>query len=78
MLGANFGEIIRRIGWRVAFVNPVKSVELVQNGKATTHRITDGKDGVEDFDIVVSNADVHHTYKKLYSLPRSQKSVQRS
>ena len=71
-------KLFEELGGELRLSTPVKSVELVQNGKATTHRITDGKDGVEDFDIVVSNADVHHTYKKLYSSSKVAKSVQRS
>ena len=33
---------------------------------STKHIITDGAGGTETFDLVVSNADVHHTYDRLY------------
>ena len=46
---------------------PVKSVDLIKNGRGTIHRITDGNDNQQDFDMVISNADVHHTYKKIYA-----------
>ena len=37
------------------------------------HRVTDDKGGEQDFDFVVSNADVHHTYKKIYASSKAQK-----
>ena len=60
-------KLFEELGGELRLSTPVKSVELVQDGGSNKHRITDGKDGVEEFDLVVSNADVHHTYKKLYS-----------
>ena len=32
----------------------------------SAHRVSSANAGLEDFDLVVSNADVHHTYKHLY------------
>ena len=60
-------KLFEELGGELRLSTPVKSVELVQDGASKKHRITDGNDGVEEFDLVVSNADVHHTYKKLYS-----------
>ena len=58
-------KLFEELGGELRLSTPVKSVDL--DAATKKHRITDGKDGVEEFDLVVSNADVHHTYKKLYS-----------
>ena len=60
-------KLFEELGGELRLSTPVKSAELVKNGKASKHLITDGNDGVEEFDLVVSNADVHHTYKKIYA-----------
>ncbi|MEE2985977.1 MAG: phytoene desaturase [Candidatus Thermoplasmatota archaeon] len=60
-------KLFEELGGEIRLSTPVSSVELIQEGSSIKHRITDGNKGVEEFDLVVSNADVHHTYKKLYS-----------
>ena len=59
--------MFEELGGELRLSTPVKSVELVKDANENKHRITDGNGGVEEFDLVVSNADVHHNYKKLYS-----------
>ena len=60
-------KLFEELGGEIRLSTPVSSVELIQEGSSVKHRITDGNKDVEEFDLVVSNADVHHTYKKLYS-----------
>ena len=66
-------KLFEELGGELRLSTPVKSAELVTDDKENKHRITDGNGGVEEFDLVVSNADVHHTYKKLYSSSKVDK-----
>ena len=59
-------KLFEELGGEVRLSTPVESVEVFTEGAATKHTITDGKGGEETFDLVVSNADVHHTYDRLY------------
>jgi len=60
-------RLFEELGGELRLSTPVKSVDLIKNGKSTIHRVTDDKGSEQDFDFVVSNADVHHTYKKIYA-----------
>ena len=66
-------KLFEELGGELRLSTPVKSAELVTDDKENKHRITDGNGGVEEFDLVLSNADVHHTYKKLYSSSKVDK-----
>ena len=52
------------LGGELRLSSPVRQVE-VGPGPRPKHTVTTDA-GAEDFDLVVSNADVHHTYAKLY------------
>ena len=60
-------KLFEELGGEIRLSTPVKSVDVLKNGKGNVHRITDGNGAQQDYDMVISNADVHHTYKKLYS-----------
>ena len=60
-------KLFEELGGELRLSTPVKSVDLIKNGNSTKHRVTDDKGSEQDFDFVVSNADVHHTYKKIYA-----------
>ena len=60
-------KLFEELGGEIRLSTPVKSVDVVKKNGGTKHRILDGKGVEQEFDFVVSNADVHHTYKKLYS-----------
>jgi phytoene desaturase len=64
-----FGEL----GGQLRLANPVEKVDLeIVDGK-TTHVLTPGVGPAQRFDLVVSNADVHHTYADLFkSEPKSK------
>ena len=60
-------KLFEELGGEVRLSSPIKSAKLVANGSQTIHELTDGSGISQEFDLVVSNADVHHTYDKIYS-----------
>ena len=57
-----FGEL----GGRLELETPVEGVDMLSTNGSTLHRLRPrGREAV-DFDLVVSNADLHHTYASLY------------
>ena len=71
-----FGEL----GGTVHLATPVRSVRVDATGPSPRHLVTT-EHGDDAFDLVVSNADLHHTYAKLYagepSAPRTQRRLER-
>lgn len=57
-------KIYEEIGGEIRLGTPVRRIGA-PSGHRRTHRVATDS-GEEDFDIVVSNADVHHTYARLY------------
>jgi phytoene desaturase len=60
-------RLFEELGGELRLSSPVQRIEVLRNGK-TTHRLTTQRDGVqvsEVFDLVVSNADLRHTYGEL-------------
>ena len=60
-------KLFEELGGELKLSTPVTSVELLKDGSSTKHCVSDGNGDEQDFDFVVSNADVHHTYKKIYA-----------
>jgi phytoene desaturase len=58
-------DLYRRLGGELRLATPVAHVRLEARGPRTVHVVTTGQ-GEETFDGVVSNADLHHTYARLY------------
>jgi phytoene desaturase len=57
-------QLFEGLGGRIHLSQAVQRIEVGQHGAWATHRVhTEG--ACEDFDLVVSNADVHHTYATL-------------
>lgn len=57
-------RLFEELGGTLQLSTPVERVRVLRNGK-TQHRVRAGQ--VErDFDLVVSNADLHHTYSRLF------------
>lgn len=56
-------KLFEELGGEIRLNTPVKQAVLTENN---THEITDDKGDVQTFDAVVSNADIHHTYKHIY------------
>ena len=63
-------KLFRELGGELRLSTPVEGVRVDEQGR---HHI-----GAEAFDFAVSNADVHHTYAKLYRAPATQRSLERS
>lgn len=59
-------ELFRELGGELRLGAKVQGIRVETNGGRTLHHVaTDA--GVDSFDAVVSNADVHHTYAHLYA-----------
>lgn len=60
-----FVRLFGELGGRISLSDPVEEITVERNGRGPVHRVA-AASGTEDYDLVVSNADVHHTYAKLY------------
>ncbi|HUS66196.1 MAG TPA: phytoene desaturase [Kofleriaceae bacterium] len=59
-------RLFERLGGELRLSCPVERIDVEQRGAAAVHRVTSGAATSEPFDLVVSNADLHHTYARLY------------
>jgi phytoene desaturase len=57
-------KLFEELGGKLLLSTPVERVRVLRNGK-TVHRVQTAR-GEQDFDLVVSNADLHHTYSRLF------------
>ena len=55
------------LGGEVRLSTPVRSIDVARKSHRATHYVTTEALKREPFDLVVSNADLHHTYAKLYA-----------
>jgi phytoene desaturase len=60
-----FCELFTDLGGELRLSAAVRRIDVVRNG-TTKHLVTTAA-GTEPFDLVVSNADLHHTYHRLYA-----------
>jgi len=58
-------KLFEDLGGEIRLSSPVERVQLVDHRGSTRHRVH-ANHGTEDFHLVVSNADLHHTYARLY------------
>lgn len=63
-------RLFLELGGELRLSEPVRAIEVATRGERTVHRVESGR-GVEEFDLVVSNADLHHTYSRLYAREES-------
>lgn len=59
-------RLYRELGGELALGTPVEHIELHAEAGRVRH-VVESRRGREIFDLVVSNADLHHTYAKLYA-----------
>ena len=59
-------RLFEELGGELRLSAPANRIDLLPAGAVRRHRVHAG-DNSEDFDLVVSNADVHHTYARLYA-----------
>lgn len=70
-------QVFEELGGELRLNCPVSGIE-VEPTSPHRHRVTSPAGRSEPFDLVVSNADVHHTYERLYhGHPAARKRVQR-
>ncbi|HVV81459.1 MAG TPA: phytoene desaturase [Kofleriaceae bacterium] len=78
--GALVGALVRLLGelrGELRLSTPVAHVRVAERDGRTVHLVTTAA-GEEPFDLVVSNADLHHTYARLYAdEPDAQPMVRR-
>lgn len=74
-------RLFEELGGELRLSSPVTHVEVDRSTTRTQHRVSTALHAHEPFDVVVSNADVHHTYEKLYrgepSAARTQAKLER-
>ena len=58
-------RLFEEIGGEIRLSTPIRRVQVEGKNGGTKHLVTTDK-GTESFDVVVSNADLHHTYGTLY------------
>ncbi len=58
-------KLFEELGGELRLSSPVERIRLSGTGGRTVHHLTTSR-GEEGFDVVVSNADLHHTYATLY------------
>jgi phytoene desaturase len=63
-------RVFCELGGELRLSEPVQSIDVVTSEGRTSHH-EHSQRGVEPFDLVVSNADLHHTYSRLYAKERS-------
>lgn len=70
-------QLFEDLGGEMRVDTPVRSIDVTRQGKQTKHLVTTDSVEKEVFDVVVSNADVHHTYAKLYGQVDEARPMQR-
>jgi phytoene desaturase len=63
-------ELFERHGGELRLSDPVERIDLESGPGGLRHLVTSAHASSEPFDLVVSNADVHHTYARLYRQDR--------
>jgi phytoene desaturase len=63
-------QLFEDLGGEIRLSTPVDHIEVDRTNGRARHRVQDEEGRVENFDLVVSNADVHHTYGSLYGRER--------
>ena len=69
-------KLFEELGGEIRLNSPVKQARLVNDD--SQHEITDNNGNQQTFDVVVSNADIHHTYQRIYGIIKSPKNEQKN
>jgi phytoene desaturase len=59
-------RLFEELGGELRLSNPALSIQVEQRRDRVVHKVMSRGHGEEEFDMVVSNADLHHTYANLY------------
>jgi phytoene desaturase len=66
-LVAALARVFQELGGELRLCSPVRRIEVEERGGRAVHRVSSDAAPREPFDLVVANADVHHTYAELYA-----------
>ncbi len=70
--------LLRELGGELRLSTPIAAIDVVKHGDRTNHVVRSEAGAAERFDLVVSNADVHHTYGQLLKgLPAAERRAQK-
>ncbi|HET9451353.1 MAG TPA: phytoene desaturase family protein, partial [Aggregicoccus sp.] len=70
-------KAFQQLGGELRLSSPVQGIRVSSEGGRSVHHVRSAR-GEEPFDLVVSNADLHHTYATLYAgAPGAQATTQR-
>jgi phytoene desaturase len=64
-------RLFEELGGELRLEAPVERIELQRVAGQTRHLVHAARPAPESFDLVVSNADIHHTYAKLFADEKS-------
>ena len=65
-------RLLEELGGELRLSAPVRQIRVIDDRRgAPKHVVSTDAGGAEEFDLVVSNADLHHTYANLYAGERS-------
>jgi phytoene desaturase len=70
-------RLFEELGGELRLSAPVERIEVEEHAGGVTHRVTTPASAREPFDCVVSNADLHHTYARLYAGVPEARATQR-
>jgi phytoene desaturase len=71
-------RLFEELGGELRLSTPVQHIEVDRRASGTVHRVqSGGRPEREDFNLVVSNADLHHTYATLYRGEQSAAATQK-
>jgi phytoene desaturase len=70
-LVAGLVRLFEELGGELRLSDPVSSISVEQSGGRSVHVVNSQQGPAQRYDMVVSNADVHHTYAKLYKGTKS-------
>ncbi|HTE50136.1 MAG TPA: phytoene desaturase [Kofleriaceae bacterium] len=74
---AGLVRLFEELGGEVRLSCPVERVDVDRGGARAVHRVTSPARASEPFDLVVSNADLHHTYASIYRREPDARPMQR-
>lgn len=71
-------RLFEELGGEIRLSSPVEDIAVEHEQGRAVHHVTTAQTARETFDLVVSNADLHHTYAKIYkSHPKAAKRVRK-
>lgn len=70
-------KLFEELGGELRLSRPVEHISVARRNGAPVHYVSTNEDSAEPFDLVVSNADLHHTYSHLYRTTRGAEKTAR-